>query len=422
MKFYSKNELKTSRVFFDKNPPQFMTLFIIIVFIILIFGIFISASVIKPYIVKASGTVVAENTHYISVNVSGSIDQIYVESGQSVKAGDLLFSITSGMNGLESKIVLEQISELEELLDVIDKFEKSLNTKKNLLNKRGKELEYYSLVEYYLDILKIEEYQKNLTLKDLEEKKEQKNKIVTEINELEVKLSNNNENENEDNITNIKSQLDSKLAEKNQLQEEIESLQNELKNPYSQGNQTYLQMLSELGQTRTNVQTQLIELNAKYKVLSTEDSNYDVVATSDGIIHYLIPLKTGMSVQQSQVIAEISNNDSNQYYIEAFIHAADRSKVNVGDEVNISLTGINTMKFGTIKGNVKEIDQGTISQDTSQGTLFFYRCIIEMYDSTIKSRKNETIQVIHSMPAEARIVYEKETYLEWILKLLNFSL
>ena len=61
MKLYTKEELKDARIFFDKSPPPFMTIFIITVLIVLFFAIIIANFVKKPYVVKAQGEVAVNN-------------------------------------------------------------------------------------------------------------------------------------------------------------------------------------------------------------------------------------------------------------------------------------------------------------------------------------------------------------------------
>jgi len=466
MKLYSKDELTSSRVFFDKRPPKFLTVFIIFFILLLIIAGIISSKVVKPYIVRAEGTVTTSDIEYVSLKATGIIESINVNSGDTVKAGDLLFKVTTGVNGLQSKAIAEQIVEIEERLVVMDKYEQSLHSKKNSLTNSEKELEYYSLIEYYLDILVTEDYQKQNRSRQLSEKRQELDNINREIKNLEEKFKElenkktavpltekaaesdekkeddgkdkeeqtvkNHETElatenptisdTESQKSNIEVQLDGKKTEKNGIEEEIKLLEEEKKNPYSQGNQTLYQLLNELGQARTNLQNQLTKLYGDSQLLAGQDSIYDVVASQNGIVHYLTPILPGMAMQENQIIAEISNGDSEDFFIEAFIPAADRSKVRIGDEVKVAITGVNTNKFGTIKGEVIDIDQGTITRETSQGHIVFYRSLISIHKDKLVSKDNETIQIIRSMPIEARIVYEKENYLEWLLKMLNFKL
>ncbi|MGQ7382358.1 hypothetical protein ACTGZS_06275 [Streptococcus suis] len=126
-----------------------------------------------------------------------------------------------------------------------------------------------------------------------------------------------------------------------------------------------------------------------------------------------------MSVQQNQTVAEIAGSDR-EAYIEAFVLATDISRVTVGAEVDIAITGVNSQKFGTLKGAVTQIDSGTITQETQNGNVSLYKVVVALDELTLK--KDEEIVVLQKdMPVEARIVYDNETYLDWILELLSFK-
>lgn len=204
------------------------------------------------------------------------------------------------------------------------------------------------------------------------------------------------------------------------LKEEIQTLQNQINNPSSQTGQMFSQLTAELGKARANLQTQITELEANITMYGSQAKIYTITAQNDGILHYVSPLKVGMSVQQNQVIAEISTQQEENYLVEAYVNATDIAKIHVGDSVKVAVSGVNTMKYGTIKGKLVSIDSGTINQETKTGNLILYRIVITIDEYQLKSKK-DTIQLIKSMPVGARIIYEKETYLEWVLEMLNFK-
>lgn len=204
------------------------------------------------------------------------------------------------------------------------------------------------------------------------------------------------------------------------LKEEIQTLQNQINNPSSQTGQIFSQLTAELGKARANLQTQITELEANITMYGSQAKIYTITAQNDGILHYVSPLKVGMSVQQNQVIAEISTQQEENYLVEAYVNATDIAKIHVGDSVKVAVSGVNTMKYGTIKGKLVSIDSGTINQETKTGNLLLYRIVITIDEYQLKSKK-DTIQLIKSMSVEARIIYEKESYLEWVLEMLNFK-
>ena len=489
MRFYTKDQLKDSRIFFDKNPPLFGTIFLIFTIVIIIASIILANFLIKPYIVRAQGTVTTTDMRYVSVNANGSVIEMIAHEGGKIKRGQPIIKVTNGQEGLQVESLTKQLSKAREKLEAMDLYQKSLEDKVNYMSNSGVEQEYYGYIEYYLLQLKSESYSDNTQLETLNNRLAKRNTLTNEINDLQTKINSivipqvddsnlksleNTYNSKKLELENLKNELstindpiqidkqknkinsleneiaeiDNKIQDINKkirekvnveneidkfntqiqtknselvaLKEEIQTIQNQINNPSSQTGQMFSQLTAELGKARANLQTQITELEANITMYGSQAEIYTITAQNDGILHYVSPLKVGMSVQQNQVIAEISTQQEENYLVEAYVNATEIAKIHVGDSVKIAISGVNTMKYGTIKGKLVSIDSGTINQETKTGNLLLYRIVITIDEYQLKSKK-DTIQLIKSMPVEARIIYEKETYLEWVLEMLNFK-
>ncbi|HEM3215081.1 TPA: HlyD family efflux transporter periplasmic adaptor subunit [Streptococcus suis] len=466
MKLYNKSELRYSRIFFDKRPPAYAFILIFSTLATLIIAFAVSAYLPKNYIVKARGTSVITGTEYVSALSSGKIVTLHKKEGDSVKAGEVILSLSSGQEGLQTESLTKQLDKLKAKESLFQKYEQSLNEKVNYMVNSGEEQEYYGKVEYYLSQLSSENYNDGSQYAKLQEEYTKLNKLVAEKSQLETDLSSyqsqlaNLEAElatlsvqetaetNSDSETNSSStdsspnsiqleQLNTKISEvKTKIETitssiqgkgtEIESLQSSIRemersynDPTSQAYNTYAQLISELGTARAANNKSITELEANLGISTGQDRGLTVSTSSDGTLHYVTPLKQGMSVQQNQTVAEIAGSDR-EAYIEAFVLATDISRVTVGAEVDIAITGVNSQKFGTLKGAVTQIDSGTITQETQNGNVSFYKVVVALDELTLK--KDEEIVVLQKdMPVEARIVYDNETYLDWILELLSFK-
>ncbi|ASW52904.2 HlyD family efflux transporter periplasmic adaptor subunit [Streptococcus suis] len=405
-------------------------------------------------------------TEYVSALSSGKIVTLHKKEGDSVKAGEVILSLSSGQEGLQTESLTKQLDKLKAKESLFQKYEQSLNEKVNYMVNSGEEQEYYGKVEYYLSQLSSENYNDGSQYAKLQEEYTKLNKLVAEKSQLETDLSSyqsqlaNLEAElatlsvqetaetNSDSETNSSStdsspnsiqleQLNTKISEvKTKIETitssiqgkgtEIESLQSSIRemersynDPTSQAYNTYAQLISELGTARAANNKSITELEANLGISTGQDRGLTVSTSSDGTLHYVTPLKQGMSVQQNQTVAEIAGSDR-EAYIEAFVLATDISRVTVGAEVDIAITGVNSQKFGTLKGAVTQIDSGTITQETQNGNVSFYKVVVALDELTLK--KDEEIVVLQKdMPVEARIVYDNETYLDWILELLSFK-
>lgn len=466
MKLYNKSELRYSRIFFDKRPPAYAFILIFSTLATLIIAFAVSAYLPKNYIVKARGTSVITGTEYVSALSNGKIVTLHKKEGDSVKAGEVILSLSSGQEGLQTESLTKQLDKLKAKESLFQKYEQSLNEKVNYMANSGEEQEYYGKVEYYLSQLSSENYNDGSQYAKLQEEYTKLNKLVAEKSQLETDLSSyqsqpanleaelatlsvqetaetNSDSETSSSSVDTSSnsiqleQLNEKISEvKIKIETttssiqgkgtEIESLQSSIRemersynDPTSQAYNTYAQLISELGTARAANNKSITELEANLGIATGQDRGLTVSASSDGTLHYVTPLKQGMSVQQNQTVAEIAGSDR-EAYVEAFVLATDISRVTVGAEVDIAITGVNSQKFGTLKGAVTQIDSGTITQETQNGNVSFYKVVVALEELTLK--KDEEIVVLQKdMPVEARIVYDNETYLDWILELLSFK-
>jgi hypothetical protein len=124
----------------------------------------------------------------------------------------------------------------------------------------------------------------------------------------------------------------------------------------------------------------------------------------------------------STPVIDIQGAENSTKIITSFINATDRSRINIDDEVNVAIIGTNEYKYGTLKGRVTAIDNGIITQETENGNQSYYKIDIALNDDKITSKDGDNIYLENSMPVEARIIYKKETYMEWILEKLNLKM
>ena len=453
MKLYNKSELRYSRIFFDKRPPAFAFILIISTAIILSGALIGAAYIPKNYIVKANGNSVITGTEFLSAISSGKVVTLHKSEGDMVNAGDVIISLSSGQEGLQASSLNKQLEKLRAKEAVFQKFEQSLNEKYNHMSNSGEEQEYYGKVEYYLSQLNSENYNNGTQYSKIQDEYTKLNKMTTERNQLNTDLqalqnellqlqqqsdsSPLSDTTSADDKAKLEAKLEAKISEITTKIEalktsitsknsEIDSQQSNIKDmnrtyndPTSQAYNIYAQLISELGTARSNNNKSITELEANLGVATGQDKAHSILAPSDGTLHYMIPLKQGMSIQQNQTVAEVSGKEKG-YYVEAFVLASDISRVSEGAKAEVAITGVNSQKYGTLKGQVRQIDSGTISQETKEGNISLYKVMIELETLTLK-HGSETVVLQKDMPVEVRIVYDKETYLDWILEMLSFK-
>lgn len=469
MKLYNKEELKHSRIFFDKQPPKYLFVLNCFLIILLVTSIIGSHFITKNYIVKAQGTIEADDKLYVTPTINGNVVEVHKQGGEQVKKGDVLLTLSTGAEGVQEKEFQRQIDELEAKEEIYDKYEQSLKEKKNLLKNEDEEQVYYGKVAYYLEQVRGEEIESKQTTDTVKQKKEDMKKLQGELEKIkqrnqeeyqkdlnrkqsqleklqqELKELQNQADEGgllktekqaiESEITSLQieiedlkgtsdeqleSELDTKESEIKALEQEIKDLNNGAETAPA-SNATYHQLISELGAERVQTNNKITELESQRNVSSANSNTLTITAHKDGYLHYLLPMKVGIGLQSFQPVAQVDSDEDSELIVESYISAQDISKVSVGDSVKVAIEGVNQTKFGMLKGEVIEISNGTITQQDENGaSVMLYQVIIALKTKELNT-DGEIIVAKAAMPVAANIVYESESYLEWLLEQLNFT-
>lgn len=188
MKLYNKSELRYSRIFFDKKPPAYAFILIISTTLVLVGALIGAVYIPKNYIVKANGNAVITGTEFLSAIGSGKVVTMHKSEGDTVKAGDVILSLSSGEEGLQAGSLTKQLEKLRAKEAIFQKFEQSLNEKFNHMANSGEEQEYYGKVEYYLSQLNSESYNDGSQYSKLQDEYVKLNKLIGERDQLNIDL------------------------------------------------------------------------------------------------------------------------------------------------------------------------------------------------------------------------------------------
>jgi len=471
MKLYSIKEMKDSRMFFDKKPPKFMSIFIVMVIALLVILIIWALYATKTYVVKAKGLVTSSYSTNISNEVQGTIVDTMIKEGERVKTGDVILSIDMSSQGVQSDSLIRQKEFLERKVNLYNRYEKALNEGKNPFKPSGEELEFYGKMEYYLGQVKSYNNSKTKSNKEISEynneikeynEKVSKNKSLIEkynkeINEYSNKIKNitteiknikdeiNKAQEVASTDVNLeekliqkeskKSELENKKIEienkKVELESEIETLKSSKKSAkknseYSKEGKTNAdiqsdglksQLISQLGQERSQLKTQIAEIDGKYLVEKELQTKFNIKAMSDGIIHFNTPIKKGMTIQSGTQIGSILSENKEDIIIDTFVSSNDRTKINQNDEVNIVVDGLMQTKYGFLEGNVETIETDSTVDNESKNV--FFRTKIASKNTFLQDKSGNKVNLKPGMTTEVRIKYDESTWMEWLLEQIN---
>lgn len=308
MKYYSLDQLKSSRIQYDKNPPNFLIYIIMFVLVLLISIVILGAFTYKTEVVRTSGILTCDSKVQIQSQNGGLISEVYFYDGEYVNENDVLFKI-------DSTQVTASIIAIQNKIDFMEKM----------------------ISNYELLIKKIEEVDVN-----------EENEIVNTFQDKEFYIYFQNFI-NSYNQANANEYLGISLI----------SAKNQVKNEYLQSYyQTKLQyeydMIGNKGQ-----------IEAYNEVLKT----YKTLAPKSGYINYSTKISKGVVLDNSIIgtISEKINNENS--IIECYINVGHRNFVNLNDSVEIVISGLSQNKYGSLSGKIVEISNDS-TRDSDGNVLF----------------------------------------------------
>lgn len=308
------DDITDSREVYESKPHSF-----IVYFIYSILGIFLISFIWMYFgkidvVVKSEGMLRPNNQVASVVNTySGTLYEVYVKDGSLVKKGDTLYVIEHEDLISELDYYNEQLSDIENTLELLDKYKKSVEDGVNYFTNIQDEEEYYIKTESYLVNYKLAESDINFNTKDREM-----------------------------NLTSVTEQLE-KLNDKLSYSKTLKSSINSNKNLFSSSGEE-----QEYYNKFLKYQSDYETLNQKYLSAKTE---IEISTTEEGLVNsleyynkVLVGLKSlKSSVEKGKNLCDSESSYSLQYEeyinkIEDLTTAYDQAKENY--EVNKALEGL----------------------------------------------------------------------------------
>lgn len=362
-------DLTDSRLLYEKDIPKFGYMLIILTSFLMFCVVIWSITAHKPYIVKADGIVQSDNKNYVMSKYTGEIVEINMKEGVLVEKGESLFKVKSS----EIDVQLTQLQEQEKLYEVkkrqFQKLVKSIKEDKNYFDGTSQEDNlYYNQFELY--------------------------KSQIEQNKVDV----------------------SSYKAYGYTDEQIEAqlIINEAKI-----SEIYYNAIQAAENSIADANVQLEMINAQKVALGAGQREYVVTAPETGRVHLISEYKKGMVVQATTPIASIAS-EKDSYTIVANVGVMDVVKIHVGDKVDLEINGLAQSIYGTIGGEVIQIDSDLTIQNIEAGQQnAYFKAYIEPDISYLISNEGKKINITNGMAVEARIVYDELTYFDYVLETLQ---
>ena len=365
------DSLKDSRILFDKEPPSFGYMLIIIMEVLLFLAFLWAALTPKIYTIQAQGTVTTDDANYVMASYSGEIRNCSLEEGALVEKGDILFTVKSTDYDLQEtqlvstkEVYEKQIAYNERLIQCIK------NDKNDFDESDPEESLYYNSFERYKS--KVEQ---------------------CKVNTSEYVLYGYTQDEIKKELVKNQSKIDELYYT------EIQSAESAIE----------------------QAKGQIASLDAQLSAVGDGQAAHAVKATASGVLHLMDNYKSGMVVQAAAPVAMISPENTARV-IESYVPAADMARMGEGDAVQIVVDGLSQSVYGTLSGTVRQIDSNVTTRQGGDGsTVQMFKVLIDMESDYLVGNGGEVVKLTNGMSTTARIQYDKETYLDYILNKLGFK-
>ena len=141
----------------------------------------------------------------------------------------------------------------------------------------------------------------------------------------------------------------------------------------------------------------------------------DIIAPATGIVKSIKVTTLGGVVRQGDELLQILPTESD-LVIEAKVKPADMADMRSGLESKIKLDAYDYSIFGVMKGLVSYVSADTLSEDTKNGPLTYYRIKVNISEKEFKGKMADMIEVRPGMTATVDIRTGRRSVLSFITK------
>lgn len=365
------DELRDSRLLFEKVVPPFGYIITLVVLTLLIGVIVWSTHAPKIFEVISTGTVTNAEANYVMPAYTGTILDSVMEEGKIVAAGEKLFTIASNDYDLQAKQLEETRIVYEAKAAQYEKLVRSIQDNTNYFNAGSSgDILYYSTYEAY--------------------------QAQVEQNGMDTSAYKQYGYSDE------------------QIQQELEKNSAKISEIYHTAIQSAENSISEC-------KMQIASIEAQLSALKSGQDNYIVTAPASGVLHMLADYKEGMVVQTGSAVATITPEQKGTL-IETYVAAAEVSRIHMGDSVEMGVSGLMQSVYGTISGTVTQISSNATGQESGDGkNTPVFKVLIQPDALYVSNDNGDKVDLNNGMTVEARIQYKEVTYFDYVMQKIGFK-
>lgn len=362
-------QLKDSRLLFEKKLPAFGYMILLIVTIALVGVVLWSMKAHKPYMIISQGTVTGGTSNYVMPAYTGEIEQCYMEEGKIVQAGDVLFTIKSTDYNLQEEQLLANKGAYEKQITQSERLVKSIKDNTNYFDASNPEDElYYSTYEAY--------------------------KAQVAQNTFDGSM------------------YQAYGYSEEQIEKELEKNQGKI-------SEIYYSAIQAAENTIKEAKLQIASIDAQLSAINSGQEEYSVKATNTGVLHMLADYKSGMVVQTGSAVATITPENA-EVTVDAYVSTADMARMEEGNKVQMAVDGLIQTVYGNITGTVTSIDSNITTMEGENGqSNSVFKIKIKPDSDYVVNKSGKKVNLSNGMTVETRITYEEVTYFQYVLEKLG---
>lgn len=375
-------------------------------------------------VVKGEGRVVPSGqTKVLQHFEGGIITDIHVSEGDSVKKGDVLYTLKNEYFMADLKSQELEIMALQAKAMRLE----ALIENKSLVFAKEFTQTINGIVESERQIFEEENEHYKRQLGIAQDQLKQK---VLKLDELNVKLQNlememqlANENMQiqdallQKNVVSKKNYL-VELSKKQALVTEVQNVRSlipivkeEIKESEKKVKSVNSEILSKNLKQLSEVKLSIRQIQEKYKASLDRDLRKAIISPVNGVINKLYFNTVEGIVKPGDNIAEITPVED-KLIIEAKIKSSDRAQIWSNQKVSIEITAYDSSKYGLLEGRVV-----SISPDSTEDKLGNIHYILKIKADTLGFDENS--QILPGMVAKINILTGKKSVLRYLIKPLK---
>lgn len=459
------DDIRLTKEFIFLNPYKF-----IIIFTYLIISLIIGVSILlcftnKQETVEVQGILELSNkAQDIQVLVDGVVDEVHVKDGDYVENGEIIFSLRSDKLEIQKNDLNEKLKKAKEQQEYLIQLEDCINNRENTFQNNETEGVFYSKVEKYLSQIRAfemggtsSEYyalisQKNNlqelfnSMKNNEDLYENHNyhaqlelyrsKLSDYKNRIDQiqKLIDNETNpeisaqyqQQRDTLNNEKN----KFVEQNQLeiQQQIDTLNSKIKQVQNSIDENEKKIEAEIENLRTaslaeikdneqQLQNNIGEYENSLAAINIDLNSYNVQATKSGYVSYKSKIKKNMVLSAGTLVGFLTSTKGEMKNFEVTLNVPSSGIgfVEIGQNVKITVNGLDRKDYGFINGTVNKIYESPIQVENN---------IYYQVTASIDIKENESIykdlfNLKDNMIIQANIITKETSWLTYLLEKMN---